>query len=45
MIEVEHILQRIRKLIAACEVQAFVINRQEAALDYGQQRCVIADAV
>ena len=38
MIEVEQILQRIRKLIAVCEVQAFVVNRQESALDQRQQR-------
>jgi len=45
MIEVEQILQRIGKLIPVCEVQAYVINRQEAALDQRQQRRVIADAV
>ena len=45
MIEVEQILQRIGKLIAACEVQSYVINRQKAALDQRQQRRMIADAV
>ena len=45
MIEVEQILQRIGKLIAIGEVQAYVINRQKAALDQRQQRRVIADAV
>ena len=30
MIEIEHILQRIGKLITLCEVQAYVVNRQEA---------------
>jgi len=37
MIEVEQILQRIGKLIPVCEVQAYVINRQKAALDQRQQ--------
>src|SRR5205823_1569447 len=45
MIEVEQILQWIGKLIAVCEVQAYVVNRQEAALDQRQQRRMIADAV
>src|SRR6266852_2429983 len=45
MIEVEHILQRIGKLVAACEVQTNVVNRQKPTLDHRQQRRVIADAV
>ena len=45
MIEVEQILQRIGKLIAIGEVQAYVINRQKAALDQRQQRRMIANAV
>ena len=43
MIEVKQMLQRMRKLIAVCEVKAFVVNRQESALDKRQQRRVIAD--
>jgi hypothetical protein len=45
MVKVEQILERVGKLIAICEVQAFVINRQEAGLDQRQPRRVIADAV
>ena len=45
MIEVKQILQRIRKLIAVCEVQPYIVNRQKAAFDQRQKRRVIADAV
>ena len=45
MIEIKHILQRIGKLITLCEVRAYVVNRQEAALDQRQQRRVVPNAV